>query len=170
MLYNIKKKLFRKGNPAMENPDRKRGCGALLLSSMLQEGSSELLRQLPEDPAILLFQRGYGAPTFPGHWGGPGGLFEAGVDADEAAAAERETFEETNIIFIPETPAFYKGVMPDRDLIYHIGKWSIGKSGIRYNDNEVIGHGWFTGEQAQKLDLSFHYQTAIEKLIGRGML
>ncbi len=158
------------------DPNKKIGCGALLLSTYLDRDSlatqPELLRQLPPtgDKRVLLFQRGYGAPTHPGSLGGAGGIFEADKDASLAEAAKRETFEEANIIFTPEEPPLTQASLPDRDVIYFIGTWTIGDGGIVHKDNEAVGHVWLTGNQALQMNLSFHYRNAIEKLIKQGRL
>lgn len=158
-----------KGKDTQQN--RKLGCGSLLLSTHLDRESlsdqPEILRQMPiqSEKRILLFQRGYAAPTYPGSLGGPGGIFEAQKDDSPAAAAKRETLEEANIIFYPEEPALTQDTLSDRDVIYFIGKWLPAKGGIIHNDHEAIGHVWLTGNQALQMNLSFHYRRAIEKLI-----
>lgn len=153
---------------------RKMGCGALLLSHRLQGVSPEMRRQLPKENSILLFQRGYGAPTFPGCLGGPGGLLESSKGETPSEASARETREETNITFVPEITPFYAGAMSDRDLQYFVGDWRISAGGIIYNDLEVVGHLWVDREMALLLAksgrLSFHYGQAIEKLVAEGML
>lgn len=150
---------------------RKLGCGCLLLSTRLTGVEDpEQLRQLPKEPSILLFQRGFGAPTFGGCLGGPGGILEADRNENPAEAAAREAKEEANIDFRPDGHAFFKGEMPDRDLLYFIGDWSFGAGGIRHADHEAIGHLWVTGAQAQDMDLSFQYKNAILKLMKRGLL
>jgi 8-oxo-dGTP pyrophosphatase MutT (NUDIX family) len=155
--------------------NQKLGCGALLLSDRLQEVVNfEMQRQLPQAKSILLFQRGYGAPTFAGCFGGPGGILEASKGETPPEAAARETMEETNIIFSPETDPFYMGEMPDRNLQYFVGDWAAPGAGIVYNDFEVIGHLWADRELALVLaesgKLSFHYQQAVEKLIAEDLL
>ncbi len=149
---------------------RKIGCGALLLSQAQQSIPRlppELVRQLPPaDPGrILLFQRGYGAPTFPGCWGGPGGIFKKKTDMSLAAAAQREVFEETGITFWPEPTPFYSGQMPNRYLGYFLGNWQLPESGmVVFPDHETIGSGWFTAAEALRLSLSFKYREAIKQL------
>ena len=170
-IMKLLKELFFGPAIAADGIERKLGCGALLLSTYLDRErslvSDEYLQQLPptEKKAILLFQRGHGAPTFPGALGGPGGLFEVEADPTPAVAAKREAMEEANITFVPEEPCLTKARLADRDVIYFIGRWYINEGGIRYNDGEVIGHVWLTGEEALRANLSFAYKNAVRKLI-----
>ncbi len=170
------RKLFSTVGTTGHGTDRKLGGGALLLSTYLDRDRSllspEALRQLPppEKKTILLFQRGHGAPTYAGALGGPGGIVEVGVDASPAEAATREAMEEANIVFTPKEPAFSKAQLSDRDVIYFIGPWWINEGGINHNDDEAIGHVWFTGEEALRASLSFDYKNAVKKLIKQGLL
>jgi len=156
----------------MDTSTTKLGCGALLLSTRIDSTmvSEEYRLQIPHKPSILLFQRGFGAPTYQGFLGGTGGIFELGKDKNPGDATARESLEEGNLHFNPEEVPFYQGSMEDRDLMYFLGDWYPGEGGIMHPDDEAIGHVWLTGKQALGNDLSFQYKEAIEKLIQNNLL
>jgi ADP-ribose pyrophosphatase YjhB (NUDIX family) len=113
-----------------------------------------------KDPRILLLQRGLMAPTYPGYWGGPGGIQGAGESLEEVAA--RETLEESSIVFEP-TSLFYQGELPDRKVFYFLGRWYAPER-IVIQQDEAIGFGWFTFQEALRLSLSLRYREAITQL------
>ncbi|MES2995148.1 MAG: NUDIX hydrolase [Patescibacteria group bacterium] len=119
------------------------------------------MKQMPEAPALLLLQRGYAAPTFPGHWGAPGGLTELGETRTETAV--RETLEEIGIVATPDPNPFYEGEWVDRDLSYFTGDWH-GPEVLLPQASEVCGYGFFLYEHALALHLSFKYREAIQLL------
>lgn len=145
------------------------GCGCLVLSGRY---IGNVYTQNPASKSILLLRRGPTAPTFPGAWGGPGGLFEDGKDKSWAGAASREALEECNIVFAPENPPFIESTWEgdNRLLKYFLGYWFIEYGGLRFNDNEADDYGFFTAEEALKMELSFRYREAILKLQADGML
>jgi len=148
----------------------KHGCGGLLLleNCINPDADYPWLKEVrsAKAPLIFLAQRGWGASKFPGCHGGPGGIQNPGETPAEAA--KREIDEEVGIEFFPDSPAYYEGSWEDRLLSYFLGKWRAPeKIVLRLSPEgiaESIGYGWLTFPQALKLDLSFLYREAIEKL------
>ncbi len=150
---------------------KKLGCGALIISNHYVGNDSDFKNQLPKEPYILLLQRGFGAPTYPGCLGGPGGLYEPENDNDSHDAVIRETAEESNINFTPTESPFYEGSMSDRDLRYFLGDWTVLPGGICHKDGEAIGHLWVSGKQGLNMNnLSFRYKEAIQRLVDYNIL
>lgn len=133
---------------------KKRACGAIILSSKMTGEKSGWARQIsgPEE-RILLIQRGMTAPIFPGYWALPAGLIEKSETPRECLL--RETMEEVGLEFRP-TKLFFKGTWEDRELRYYLGAWS-GK-GIAIQPDEIAGFGWFTIEEALRLPLALRYR------------
>lgn len=144
---------------------QKHGCGALILPErcLNRDAGYSWLAQLPER-GILLLQRGWKAPTFPGFWGGPGGLKNQGEEPTRAAA--RECYEEIGIDFRPDQEPFFEGEWNDRHLSYYLGDW-MAPEYLAVQPEEAAGYGWFTFEGALALPTSFLYKDAIERLTAR---
>lgn len=138
----------------------KHGCGALLLPNRCKIAPPEFKLQMP-NKGIVLFQRGYGAPTFKGCWGGPGGIRNPGETPHQAAI--RECWEETRIVFEPDDEPFFDGEGDDRHLSYYTGDWSVDER-IVIDPKEVVGYGCFEYPHALALPLSFKYRDAIAML------
>lgn len=107
---------------------------------------------------ILLIKRGENAEKFPNIWGLPGGKKEENETPEEAAI--REVKEETSLDFIPER-LLMKVNFPDRIGYRYIGKW---KGEVKIKEPELSGYGWFTYEEAVKLELAFDHMKTLEKL------
>jgi 8-oxo-dGTP pyrophosphatase MutT (NUDIX family) len=139
---------------------KKHGCGALILSHLcINHEEYDWGKALfNSERTVLLLQRGFSAPTFPGCWGAPGGLREE--NESEAEAAVRETMEEIGIEFLPFEFPFFRDTWEDRNLSYFFGRWRMPPRLLI--SEESIGYGWFTLPEALKLSLSFCYREALQ--------
>lgn len=117
-----------------------------------------------KDKKILLVKRSGYTPTFPHTWACPGGRTDPGEPPEQAVI--RELKEEVNIDFKP-TRLFAKGKYKDRDLYRYLGEWS---GDVKIQEEEITEFGWFSYEDAIKLDLGFDYREIIEKLHKEGLL
>jgi len=149
----------------------KQGCGMIIPSNVCVNPDVPWFAQQVlggGEVKYLLLQRGWGAPTSPGHWGGPGGLRDPEEYPEETAI--RETFEETGGgIVIKSSALLFEGQLDDRRLTYFVAtsyEVSAEPIQLRKTDGvlESIGMGWFTRKQALRLDLSFLWSEAISLL------
>ena len=145
------------------------GCGAMILASAATNPHKYLWEtqiKNGEQDKVLLLQRGYGAPTFPGAWVFPAGLLEIGETPKSATV--REVQEETGIVLCTENlRGIYTGCLPLkngwRKLTYFCGtQWEMPER-IIFDISEIIGFGWFTHEEALELNLGFKYHEVLER-------
>jgi len=113
---------------------------------------------------ILMIKRAKTKELHPGHWGLPGGKVEEGETPEEAVV--REAKEETNLDFVPKR-LFIKHTFPDRIGYRYIGDWA-GK--IKIQESEIEDYGWYTYDEAIKLEFAFNHRDTIEKLHEEGLI
>jgi len=107
---------------------------------------------------ILLTKRSNYTEAFPGCWTCPGGRADEGETAKDAVV--REVKEEVGLDFTP-TELFATGKWEDRELNRFLGEWS---GEVKLQEEEITEFGWFTYDEAIKLDLAFDYRDVIKKL------
>lgn len=116
-----------------------------------------------KDRKILLIHRSGDCDLFPNTWACPGGRAEGSETPEQVVV--REVKEEVNLDFRPSW-LFKTGRYADRDLFRFLGEWS-GKVRIQEESTE---YGWFTYQEAIKLDLGFDYREVIELLHKENLL
>jgi len=117
-----------------------------------------------KDKKILLVKRSDYTPTFPNTWACPGGRADNNETPEQAVI--RELKEELNLNFKP-VKLFKKGKWKNRRLYRFLGEWD-GK--IKVQEEEIDDFGWFSYEEAVKLNLGFDYKEIIEKLHKKDLL
>ena len=113
---------------------------------------------------ILLLQRSNYTQNYPGFWGCPGGRAEKNETAEQNVI--REVKEESNLDFSP-SEIIKTGVWQNRKFYRFLGKWS---GEIKIQEKEVVNYGWFSYDEAIKLDFSFDYKEIVELLHSRNLL
>jgi len=121
---------------------------------MIKTASAAIIK----DKKILLVKRITTASFFPDHWAFPGGRAEDGEFPEETV--KREVKEETNLHFTP-IKVFMKGLFRNREMYRFLGVW---KGEIKLQQEELYDYGWFSYEEAMKLNLAFDYKNVIDKL------
>ncbi len=119
---------------------------------------------LLKDKKILLLQRSNYTQNYPGFWGCPGGRAEKNETAEQNVI--REVKEECNLDFSP-SEIIKTGVWQNRKFYRFLGKWS---GEIKIQEKEVVNYGWFSYDEAIKLDFSFDYKEIVELLHSRNLL
>jgi ADP-ribose pyrophosphatase YjhB (NUDIX family) len=101
---------------------------------------------------------------YPGCWACPGGKAETGETPEENVI--REVKEETNLNFKP-TELLLTSYQEGRKMFRFLGTWS---GEIILQEEEVVDYGWFTFDEALRLDLAFDYRNVIAVLNNRGLI
>lgn len=97
------------------------GCGALILTSHLQ-ARHPLHDQFNKHKAVLLVQRGFGAPRFPGAWMVPTGVSNPNELPEQTLA--REALEEFGVTFRPQDKPLHTGKKAGFTISYYLGTWA----------------------------------------------
>lgn len=113
---------------------------------------------------ILLLQRSNYSKSYPNFWGCPGGRTEEGETPQQNAI--REVKEECGLDFFP-SKIIKIGVWQNKKFYRFLGTW---KGKIKIQEEEVKAYGWFTFQEAIKLNLSFDYREIIEILHQKKLL
>lgn len=119
---------------------------------------------LLKERKILLIKRGSYTPMFPGCWGLPGGRAEQ--DETPEQTVTREVKEEVGIDFKP-TALVRIGEYADRKLYRFLGEWS---GEVTLQDEELDDSGWFSLEEAIKLEPAFDLSEVLQLLRQRDLL
>jgi len=117
-----------------------------------------------KEQKILLIKRSNYTKIYPGFWACPGGRAEPNETAEQNAI--REVKEEVNLNFKP-TKILTTATWQNRFLYRFLGTWS---GTIKIQEEEVTDFGWFTYEEAKKLELAFDYGEVIELIYQKGLI
>lgn len=117
-----------------------------------------------KDRRVLLIKRWKDSKLEPWLWFVPWGRGEDNETPEETAV--RECKEELNIEFTP-----WKIIQNIEDYWYDVYKimWSCSWN-IILQEDEIDGYGWFTYEEAIKLDVAFDMKEILEKLHKQSMI
>ncbi|MCP6719305.1 MAG: NUDIX hydrolase [Patescibacteria group bacterium] len=118
---------------------------------------------------ILLTKRALSKEYFPGYWDFPGGRTDL-IDSEMEENAIRETNEEVNLKFeVDRKLGLYKYQRDHKMFHIHVflGNW---EGNIKLQEDEVSEYGWFTHEEAIKLELAFSYREVIDDLRKKRLL
>lgn len=116
------------------------------------------------DNKILLTKRTVFAKSCPGTWAFPGGYVETKETPKQTAV--REVKEETGLDFNP-IKEFYEEAFEDK-MIYKFLGHAIGK--VKIQEAEVLDCGWFSYEEAMKLELGFDCKPIIHELMKENLI
>ena len=111
-----------------------------------------------KEQKILLIKRSNYTKIYPGFWACPGGRAESGETAEQNVI--REVKEEVNLNFKP-TEILTTATWQNRFLYRFLGTWS---GTIKIQEEELTDFGWFTYEEAKKLELAFDYPHVLDLL------
>lgn len=117
-----------------------------------------------ENNKILLVKRSASKELFPNKWGFPAGKMEEGETPEEAVI--REVKEEVGLDFTP-TKLIHQSEFDNYNFYKFVGDFS---GDVVLQEEEHDEFGWFTYEEAKKLDLSFHYCDIVESLYDKNLL
>ena len=117
-----------------------------------------------KEQKILLLKRSNYTKIYPGFWACPGGRAELSETAEQNVI--REVKEEVNLNFKP-TEILTTATWQNRFLYRFLGTWS---GTIKIQEEEVTDYGWFTYEEAKKLELAFDYPHVLDLLCERNLI
>lgn len=122
-----------------------------------------------KDKKILLTKRSSTKKLFPDYWCCPAGVFEDSDDSLEQTCI-REVKEEVGLDFKPYAKLnFYETILEKSIGVSHmyLGEWS---GDVACNESEVSDFGWFTYDDAMKLDLAFKFRDVIMDLFDNKLI
>ncbi|MFH1839787.1 MAG: NUDIX hydrolase [Nanoarchaeota archaeon] len=111
-----------------------------------------------KDKKIFLVKRVSSEILCPNTWICPGGTNEFGESKEQTL--KREVKEEVNLDF-KEKELFFTMSYFKIPIYTFLGDF---KGNIKLDEKEICDSGWFSYEEAIKLDLGFEYRKVIEKL------